>query len=177
MREALDGALPALLDLRWQGVVRAVGLGVNKWEVCREVAQRADVDCFLLAGRYYLLEQEAATELLPLCRERGIGIIIGGPFNTGILATGSVAPGTYNYAPAPADIIEARAAHRERCSRAIGVPLVGRRARLSPARSRGRDGNSRPGVARGGRRRRGHIWVPISRCEVWAELRAEGLLR
>ena len=73
-------------------------------------------------GAITLLEQEAAAEFLPLCRERKIGVIIGGPYNSGILATGSAVPGTYNYAPAPADIIE-RVRRIESVARAHGVPL------------------------------------------------------
>lgn len=99
--EALDGAYRALADLKAQGLVRAIGIGVNEWQVCRDFALRAPIDCVLLAGRYTLLEQEAAREFLPLCIERGIGVIVGGPFNSGILVTGPVDSAQYNYAPAP----------------------------------------------------------------------------
>jgi D-threo-aldose 1-dehydrogenase len=175
MREALDGALPALVDLRGQGVVDAVGLGVNNWQVCREVAQRADVDCFLLAGRHTLLDQEASVELLPLCRERGIGIIIGGPYNTGILATGSVAPGTYDYAPAPADVIE-RVRRIEGVLARHDVPLAAAAVNyplLDPAVATVIPGLASPAEVAAAA---AHISSKIP-CEVWAELRAEGLLR
>jgi D-threo-aldose 1-dehydrogenase len=98
---ALDGAYRALADLKAEGVVRAIGIGVNEWQVCRDFALRAPIDCVLLAGRYTLLEQEAGREFLPFCRERGLGVIIGGPFNSGILVTGPVEDAQYNYAPAP----------------------------------------------------------------------------
>ncbi|MBI1774774.1 MAG: aldo/keto reductase [Proteobacteria bacterium] len=105
-REAIEGAYPALARLRKEGTVGAIGLGVNEWQVCQQAAEAADFDCFLLAGRYTLLEQEALESFLPLCERRGIGIIIGGPFNSGILAMGPVAGATYNYAPAPPAVLE-----------------------------------------------------------------------
>jgi D-threo-aldose 1-dehydrogenase len=103
---ALEGAYPVLADLKAKGRVRAIGLGVNEWQVCRDFANRAEIDCVLLAGRFTLLEQEPAREFLPFCLERGIGVIVGGPFNSGILATGPVAGALYNYAPAPPEIVE-----------------------------------------------------------------------
>jgi D-threo-aldose 1-dehydrogenase len=102
---ALDGAYRAIADLKAAGRVRAIGLGVNEWQVCRDFAERAPVDCVLLAGRHTLLEREAGREFLPFCLERGIGVIIGGPFNSGVLATGAVPDARYNYAPAPPEIL------------------------------------------------------------------------
>jgi D-threo-aldose 1-dehydrogenase len=95
------GGFRALAQLRDEGSVGAVGLGVNEWEVVAEAIEVADIDCALLAGRYTLLEQAAREPLLDLCARRGIGIVIGGPFNSGILA------GTrkFNYEDAPADIV------------------------------------------------------------------------
>ncbi|MEO6928736.1 MAG: aldo/keto reductase, partial [Casimicrobiaceae bacterium] len=86
--EAVNGAFKALRRLRDEGVVGAIGLGVNDVDVCIEVANRVDIDCALIAGRYSLLEQGALDSLLPLCAKRQIGVIVGGPFNSGILATG-----------------------------------------------------------------------------------------
>ena len=123
-REALAGAFPALARLRREGAVRAIGVGVNEWQTCRRCVEDADFDCFLLAGRYSLLDQEALDTFLPLCAERGIGVIIGGPFNSGILATGAVTGATYDYRPAPAEI-RARTEAIERVCRAHGVPLGG----------------------------------------------------
>lgn len=105
-RQAMDGAWRALSDLRDQGVVKAVGVGVNEWEVCEEALRQRDFDCFLLAGRYTLLEQESLDSFLPLCVERGAAVVVGGGFNSGILATGAKEGAKYNYAPAPADIME-----------------------------------------------------------------------
>lgn len=104
--QAMDGCWKALSDLRDQGVVKAIGVGVNEWEVCHAALQARDFDCFLLAGRYTLLEQDSLNQFLPLCEERGAAVVVGGGFNSGILATGAVEGAKYNYAPAPADIID-----------------------------------------------------------------------
>lgn len=104
--EAMEGCWKALSDLRDQGVVKAIGVGVNEWEVCHAALQARDFDCFLLAGRYTLLEQDSLNEFLPLCEERGAAVVVGGGFNSGILATGAVEGAKYNYAPAPAEIMD-----------------------------------------------------------------------
>ncbi|QFU93108.1 aldo/keto reductase [Amycolatopsis sp. YIM 10] len=97
---ALDEALPALAELRDQGVIGAVGVGMNQVEMPAEFVRRADVDVVLVAGRYTLLDQPALDELLPLCRDRGVAVVAAGVFNGGILATPS--PGRmYDYAEAP----------------------------------------------------------------------------
>jgi D-threo-aldose 1-dehydrogenase len=88
--EAMEGAYPALLKLREEGVIKAIGAGLNEWEACQRFAEAGDFDCFLLAGRYTLLDQESLNTFLPLCEKRGIGIVLGGPYNSGILATGPV---------------------------------------------------------------------------------------
>jgi D-threo-aldose 1-dehydrogenase len=95
------GGFRALTQLRDEGSVRAIGLGVNEWEVIVDAMEVADIDCALLAGRYTLLEQAAREPLLDRCAQRGIGIVIGGPFNSGILAGNR----KFNYEDAPADII------------------------------------------------------------------------
>lgn len=121
-RTAMDGSWKALSRLRDEGVVGAIGVGVNEWEVCYEALQQHDFDCFLLAGRYTLLEHEALQKFLPLCVERGASVVVGGGFNSGILATGAVPGAKYNYAPAPAEIMN-RVAAMERVCREFGVPL------------------------------------------------------
>lgn len=120
--EARNGAFKALARLRDEKVVRGVGVGVNDWEMCVRFARATDIDCVLLAGRYSLLEQPAAAEFLPLALERKIGVILGGVFNSGILATGPVPGATYNYRPAPPNIL-ARVAKIETVCRAHGVLL------------------------------------------------------
>ena len=77
-KQAMDGAWKALSELRDQGVVKAIGVGVNEWEVCHAALQQRDFDCFLLAGRYTLLEQDSLNEFLPLCEERGAAVVVGG---------------------------------------------------------------------------------------------------
>ncbi|MEP7200185.1 MAG: aldo/keto reductase, partial [Chloroflexota bacterium] len=104
--DVMAGAYPALAELRAQGVVKAIGLGMNQWQMLYDFAQAGDFDCFLLAGRYTLLEQTSLQKLLPLCAQKQISVIIGGPYNSGILATGAVDGALYNYLPAPAHIME-----------------------------------------------------------------------
>jgi len=120
--QAMAGAYKAVLSLREQGVVKAIGCGLNEWEACQAFAEAGDFDCFLLAGRYTLLEQESLRSFLPLCEKRGIGIILGGPYNSGILASGAVKDAWFNYAPAPQDVLAKVAAIEKICS-SRDVPL------------------------------------------------------
>ncbi len=106
LEELMAGGYLALLELRDQGVIKAFGAGVNEWQPCQWLAERGDFDIFLLAGRYTLLEQEALNSFLPLCEDRGIGVVIGGAYNSGILATGPKPGAFYNYEPAPPEILE-----------------------------------------------------------------------
>lgn len=121
--EAVAGAFPALLRLRDEGVVRAIGVGVNEADVCRQVVDQVDIDCLLLAGRYTLLEQDPVHTLFPACADRGISVLLGGVFNSGILATGPTPGAKFNYAPAPPEILD-RARRLEGICRAHGVPLA-----------------------------------------------------
>lgn len=121
-RRAMDGCWKALEKLRSEGSLKAIGVGVNEWEVCLEALKQRDFDCFLLAGRYTLLEQHALGEFLPLCEQRGAAVVVGGGFNSGILATGARAGARYNYAPAPADIMQRVAAIEKVCAE-YAVPL------------------------------------------------------
>ncbi|MCZ6709735.1 MAG: aldo/keto reductase, partial [Gammaproteobacteria bacterium] len=77
----------------------AIGLGVNEWQVCARLMDEIDVDCFLLAGRFTLLEQDPLDEMLPKCADRGVSVIIGGPYNSGLLASAERRRATYNYQP------------------------------------------------------------------------------
>ncbi len=119
--EALDGAYRALDRLRSDGVIGAVGAGMNQAEMLTRFAREANFDCFLLAGRYTLLDQVALKDLLPVCLDRGVAIIAGGVYNSGILADPK--PGShYNYQAAPAELIERAQRIGEVCAR-HGVPI------------------------------------------------------
>jgi D-threo-aldose 1-dehydrogenase len=124
---AMEDGFRAMAELRRSGAVGAIGLGVNECEVCVETLGRADPDCFLLAGRYTLLEQAALDELLPLCDARGVSIIVGGPFNSGVLVEGDARDANlseqhYDYEGAPAEILDRVARIRAICQ-AHEVPL------------------------------------------------------
>ncbi|WP_170330441.1 aldo/keto reductase [Ruegeria arenilitoris] len=124
VRELFDGGgYKALTELRDAGEVAAIGAGVNEWQVCEKLLGLGDFDAFLLAGRYTLLEQEALDSFLPLCEERDVGIILGGPYNSGILATGAVPGAKYNYADAPEDILD-RVRKIEAVCAAHDTPLI-----------------------------------------------------
>jgi D-threo-aldose 1-dehydrogenase len=104
-REALEGAYPALDRLRAEGTVRAIGAGMNQWPMLSRFAAETDLDVLLVANRYTLLDQGALTELLPRCLERGIAVLVAGVMNSGVM----VDPGRgghFDYAPAPADVVE-----------------------------------------------------------------------
>ncbi len=106
IEEVMSGGYKAMEALKASGDVTAIGAGVNEWEVCQRLTELGDFDGFLLAGRYTLLEQEALNSFLPICEKRNIGIILGGPYNSGILATGAIEGAIYNYHPAPPEILE-----------------------------------------------------------------------
>lgn len=124
IRELFDlGGYRALSELRDAGRVKAIGAGVNEWQVCEQLLGLGDFDCFLLAGRYTLLEQEALESFLPLCVKRDVGIILGAPYNSGILATGAIDGARYNYVPAPEEILN-RVRGIESVCRDHGVRLI-----------------------------------------------------
>jgi D-threo-aldose 1-dehydrogenase len=122
-REAMDGAYRALHELRRSGVVRAIGVGINEVAPCVRFAKEAAFDCFLLAGRYTLLEQNGLNDLFPLAEQHGFSLLLGGPFNSGILATGATPGAKYNYKPAPPAIIKQVARIEAVCKR-HDVPLA-----------------------------------------------------
>ncbi len=104
-REAMEGAYPALEQLRSEGVVRAIGVGVKGADVCLRFARAGRFDCFMLAGGYTLLEHAALDGFLPHCTAHEIAVIVASPFNSGILATGPVADARFFYQPAPPDVL------------------------------------------------------------------------
>jgi len=120
-QEALEGAYRALDKLRSAGKVGAIGAGMNAWEPLARFAQEADFDCFMLAGRYTLLDQGALPELLPLCQRRGISIVAAGVFNSGILADPR-RKARFDYVPAPLALVE-RALRLEAVCQRWNIPL------------------------------------------------------
>jgi D-threo-aldose 1-dehydrogenase len=122
MEQALDSAYPALADLRSQGVVGAIGVGMNYAAPLAWWVSRADLDCVLVAGRFTLLDGSAAAALLPLCRERGVAVLAGGVFNSGILADPSDGA-HYDYAVAPAPLLARARRIRDICEQ-HGVPIA-----------------------------------------------------
>lgn len=174
-RQAVVSAFPALESLRDQGVVRAIGFGVNETDVMVEAVKATDVDICLLAGRYTLLEQEPLDTLFPLCAERGIGIVLGGVYNSGVLATGPVDGARFNYGPAPAEIL-AKAAELERICRRHGVALPAVAVQFAYAHP------VVTSICLGARNRRQQVSnaelfeSPVPQ-QVWADLRDAGLIR
>lgn len=174
-REAVGGAWKALAKLRDEGVVKAVGIGVNETEMCLRFAEACDLDCVLLAGRYSLLEQGPLDSFFPLAEQRGIGIMLGGVFNSGILATGAVKGAKFDYADAPEPILE-RTRRIERLCQAHGVPLPVAAvafARAHPAVSSVVLGGVTPQEVA----RNAAGWTTPVPAELWGELKAEGLIR
>lgn len=173
--EVMSGGYRALLRLREEKTIGAIGVGVNEWQACQRFAEAGDFDCFLLAGRYTLLEQAALDSFLPLCVARNIAIIIGGPFNTGILATGAIADATYNYRPAPTDVRE-RVRRIETICRDHGVALASAALQFPL---------HHPAVASviPGARSAAEVAANVAALEapipaaLWAELKRAGLLR
>jgi D-threo-aldose 1-dehydrogenase len=123
-RTFLDEAYPAMRRLRDEGAVGAIGIGVNEVAICLDLLERIDLDVILLAGRYTLLDRSAADELLPLCAAKGVRLIVGGPYNSGILAQPLADGGDrhFDYAPAAAGTLARARAIEADCAR-FGVSL------------------------------------------------------
>jgi D-threo-aldose 1-dehydrogenase len=170
---AIGEAWPALERLRAEGVIGAVGAGMNQSAMLARFARETDMDVFLLAGRYTLLDQGALESLLPLCVERGVAVLVGGVMNSGVLA--DPRPGSrFDYAPAPPEVLERARRIGEVCAR-HDVPLRAAAMQFPLAH---------PAVVSlvAGVRTPGHLdeypamlALPIP-AALWAELRAEGLL-
>jgi D-threo-aldose 1-dehydrogenase len=122
-RQLLESGLTALDELKSSGAISAYGLGVNEVPVCLDVLRAADLDCILLAGRYTLLDRSAEAELLPLCEKKSTSLIVGGVFNSGILATGPAPGAHFDYLPAFDEVL-AKVAAMEAVARGHGVPLA-----------------------------------------------------
>jgi D-threo-aldose 1-dehydrogenase len=103
-QEAIQSAFPVLAELRDQGIIKAIGAGANQTAILEQFANQADFDCFMLAGRYTLLEQ-TALGFLDVCQSKNIAVLLGGVFNSGILATGATANAKFQYANASPEIL------------------------------------------------------------------------
>lgn len=123
VKTLMAGGYKALRKLRDEKVIKAFGAGINEWQVAETLTRAGDFDMFLLAGRYTLLEQEALDSFLPLTEQRGIGIVLGGPYNSGILARGPKRGAMYDYQPAAKRIVD-RVKAIETVCRAHKIPLA-----------------------------------------------------
>lgn len=175
-RPAVEEAYPALHELRAQGTVGAIGAGMNQWQMLADLVRHTDLDVVLLAGRYTLLDQSALDGLLPLCEARGVSVVIGGVFNSGLLATPAPRPdATYDYAPGPAAVVARARRIAAVCERhgvalpqaalafptahpAVASVLVGMRSEAEVAENTALAARPTP-------------------AGLWEELAAEGLLR
>ena len=174
IQEVMAGGYRALDELRKSGTIKAFGAGVNNWETCQRLTDLGHFDCFLLAGRYTLLEQEALNSFLPICERDGIGIILGGPYNSGILATGPKPGAKYNYKEAPQDILD-RVAAIDKVCQSHNVSLANAALRFPLCHS------SVVSVIPGGKsveevkRNRDMMDTKIP-DSLWSDLKSEGLL-
>jgi D-threo-aldose 1-dehydrogenase len=171
---AMQGTYQALERLKTEGVIGAIGVGSNSEVALAALARRGRFACFLLANRYTLLEQRPLGDLLPLCLARGIAVINGGVFNSGILATGTGAGATYEYGEAPPEVRE-RVGRLSALCRRHDVPLKAAALQFPLAHPAVKTlllgGRSIPHLQENLRLLR----VPIP-AALWQELRAEGLI-
>ena len=173
--EFMEGGYRALVELRQAGDVRAIGAGVNDWEVAEKLARRGEFDVFLLAGRYTLLEQRALDTFLPYCEANGIGVVVGGPYNSGILATGAREGARYDYAPAGPAILDRVRRIEAVCAR-YGVPLPAAALAFVLAHPAVVSVIPGAGSAAEVEQNMRHLGTTIP-AELWADLRAQALLR
>jgi D-threo-aldose 1-dehydrogenase len=173
-KQSMDECYPVLDDLRGQGIIKAVGVGVNEVDVCMDFARAGDFDFFDLAGRYTLLEQGGLEDFLPLCLKKDIGIMLGGPYNSGILATGAKEGANYNYKPAPPEILETVRRIEAVCAR-HSVPLAA--AALQFPLGHPSVTSMIPGTTSASNVERNFRLMSHSiPADLWAELKHEGLL-
>jgi D-threo-aldose 1-dehydrogenase len=173
-REAMEGAHRALSDLRAGGVIKAFGVGVNDWSILERFAADGDFDCFMLAGRYTLLDHTALATFLPDCRRRGISVLMAAPFNSGILATGATPGATFFYQEADADIV-ARTRRLEAVCGRHGVALAAAALQFPLAHPAVASVVTGMRTADEVARNVAHVRAPIP-AAFWAELKHEGLI-
>jgi D-threo-aldose 1-dehydrogenase len=169
------GGYVALLELKQRGEIRAIGAGINHIGMVPRFLDRFELDLFLIAMPYTLLNQEAMEAELPLCAQRGVSVVIGAPFASGILARGPEDDPTYNYRPAEAPILERTRAIAEVCRR-HRVPLGAAALQFPfghPSVAAVIPGPNTPDQVRANL-----AWMRVDiPAELWAELKAEGLIR
>jgi D-threo-aldose 1-dehydrogenase len=173
--EFMAGGYAALLRLRDEGVIRAFGAGLNEWEPCQTLAERGDFDLFLLAGPYTLLDQSSLDSFLPLAVARGIGVVIGAPYNSGVLATGPRPGAHFKYAPAPQWVLD-RVGRMQALCHDYGVRLVDAAFQFPlrhPAVVSVIPGGQAPAEMASNIRAAGAEIPPA----LWSAFKAEGLLR
>ena len=174
LRQALDEALPAMAELRSQGVCKAIGLGVNEQDVCLQVMPEFALDVIMLAGRYTLFEQRHSAPLMAEAVQRNVAVMAAGPYNSGLLGADDAPGATYNYAPADAATRARAQRYYDLCSR-LGT-TVGAAALQFPL--------AHPAVATVvcGLRSPGEVDSAVRRMQaplppaLWEELRQSGLL-
>ncbi len=174
-REVMEGGYKALDELRSAGTINAFGVGINEAAMCVRFVEAGDFDCILLAGRYTLLEQGALDNFLPLCGEKQVGIMLGGPFNSGILATGPRPGAKYDYQDAPPEILDRVGKIQAVCER-HDVPLAAAAIQFPL----GHDAVSSiiPGaVSLAEVQSNVELMSKSIPADLWAELKHEGLLR
>jgi D-threo-aldose 1-dehydrogenase len=172
--QAIGEAYPALAELRSQGVVGAIGAGMNQWEMPARFAREGDFDCFLLAGRYTLLDHSGLEDLLPLCETKQISVILGGPYNSGVLASDLGPDTTYFYQRTPPEVLETARQIKAVCD-SHSVPLKAAALQFGlahPAVAATIPGPRTPGeveenVAMAG------FEIPAA---LWSDLKSEGLI-
>ena len=173
-QQAITEAYPTLAELRSQGVVRAIGAGMNQWQMPARFAREGDFDCFLLAGRYTLLDHSGLEELLPLCEEKSISVILGGPYNSGVLASDLGPDTTYFYERTPPEVLETAMRIKAVCDR-YEVPLKAAALQF---------GLAHPAIAATipGPRAPDEVSENVAMAsyeippDLWAELKSEGLI-
>ncbi|TXI09136.1 MAG: aldo/keto reductase [Rhizobium sp.] len=173
--EVMDGGYRALERLRGEGVIKAIGVGMNDDGGLARFAEAGNFDCFMLAGQYTLLDQSPLDHLFPICARRDISIVSAAPFNSGILATGTKGDAKFFYQSAPPEILERTRKIEAVCERhgvplpaaalqfALGHPLVASVAAGSSSAAEVRQNVS-------------YMTLPIP-ADFWGELKAEGLIR
>ena len=173
-REAIAEGFPTLIELREQGVIKAIGCGMNEWQMPARFIHKFDIDAVLLAGRYTLLDHSAYPEFLPLCVERDVKIIIGGPYNSGILARDLDGTVTFDYEIAPQHLVD-RARRLDAVCRRHDVDL--KAAALQFVLAHPAVGTVVPGAQSVPELEENFALVGQEiPSDVWAEMKAEGLI-